>query len=234
MNQPDSRQHILLVEDEPNFGAVLRDFLEMKGFQVSLAEDGTQGWALYQDGRVDLCVLDVMMPGIDGFTLAKMIRERDEHQALMFLTARQLPEDKIQGFKIGADDYLTKPFHSEELLLRVKAILKRTSGFVKESENSDQSFAGFTFQPSLHVLASSAGEEKLSPKEAELLELLLIRKNSLLSREEALRKLWGEDNYFNARSMDVFISKLRKRFKSNDQVKIENVHGKGFRMLVRE
>ncbi len=224
---------ILLVEDEANFGAVLRDFLQMNQYSVNLAKDGNEGWDFFTSGSYDLCILDVMMPKQDGFSLAKRIRENNPSQPLMFLTARQLQEDKNMGLRIGADDYLTKPFNSEELLLRVGAILKRTESREPKTE-SPITFGSFVFHPKLHRLNSSHGEEKLSPKESELLQLLLAHKNDLLSREYALKKLWGEDSYFNARSMDVFISKLRKKVKSDELIKIENVHGKGFRLVIGE
>lgn len=224
---------ILLVEDEANFGAVLRDFLQMNLYSVNLAKDGEEGWDFFTSGSYDLCILDVMMPKQDGFSLAKKIREENPRQPIMFLTARHMQADKNQGLRIGADDYLTKPFDSEELLLRVGAILKRTES--RESSTvSPMTFGSFIFNPKLHRLESPQGEEKLSPKESELLQLLLVHKNDLLSREVALKKLWGEDSYFNARSMDVFISKLRKRFKSDDLIKIENVHGKGFRLVINQ
>lgn len=224
---------ILLVEDEANFGAVLRDFLQMNQYSVNLAKDGNEGWDFFTSGSYDLCILDVMMPKQDGFSLAKRIRENNPGQPLMFLTARQLQEDKNQGLRIGADDYLTKPFDSEELLLRVGAILKRTESREARTEKPIV-FGRFTFNPKLHRLESTTGEEKLSPKESELLELLILHKNDLLSREYALKKLWGDDSYFNARSMDVFISKLRKRVKSDELIKIENVHGKGFRLVIND
>lgn len=227
---------ILLVEDEANFGAVLRDFLQMNHYSVNLASDGAEGWDYFLSGSYDLCILDVMMPTLDGFTLAKKIREVRPDQPLMFLTARQMQEDKNQGLRIGADDYLTKPFDSEELLLRVGAILKRSGqGHIASLNQTDHiDFGSFTFYLKLHRLESPVGEEKLSPKESELLELLLIHKNDLLPRALALHKLWGDDSYFNARSMDVFISKLRKRLKADDHVKIENVHGKGFRLVIAD
>lgn len=236
---------ILLVEDEANFGAVLRDFLQMNQYSVNLAKDGAEGWDFFTSGSYDLCILDVMMPKQDGFSLAKRIRKKNPGQPLMFLTARQMQEDKNQGLRIGADDYLTKPFDSEELLLRVGAILKRTENRSRKREfaalrktrienRESIAFGSFTFTPKVHRLESPRGEEKLSPKESELLELLVAHENDLLSREYALKKLWGEDNYFNARSMDVFISKLRKRFKADDLVKIDNVHGKGFRLVIGE
>jgi len=222
-------QKILLVEDEANFGMVLQDYLEMEGYQVTLCRDGEAGREAFVSEPFHLCILDVMMPRKDGFTLAREIREINGDVPIIFLTARSMREDVIEGFRIGGDDYITKPFDSEELLLRVRAILKRSDG--GELPESFQ-FGKFHFNYRLHSIEHNGESSKLSPKEADLLRLLLHRKNDLLSREEALETLWGEDNYFNARSMDVFISKLRKRFKPDPRVRIENVHGKGFRLVV--
>ena len=172
------------------------------------------------------------MPKKDGFTLAKEIRAENAEVPIIFLTARSMREDVIEGFRVGADDYITKPFDSEELLYRVKAILKRING--GETLPEEFRFGKFYFNYRLHSFEIDGEVQRLSPKEADLLRLLLHRKNDLLSREEALETLWGEDNYFNARSMDVFISKLRKRFKPDPKVNIENVHGKGFRLVVEE
>lgn len=226
---------ILLVEDEANFGAVLRDYLQMNDYDVTLIRDGEAGFEAFQSEHFDLCVLDVMMPKKDGFQLGKEIREINSDIPLIFLTARTMKEDVHKGFELGADDYITKPFDSEELLYRVKAILKRSKSGEGPSEEQlpdEFSFGSFEFNYRLNTIIQNGTADRLSPKEADLLRLLLINKNDLLSREKALRTLWGDDNYFNARSMDVFISKLRKRFKSDPSIKIENVHGKGFRMVV--
>jgi two-component system, OmpR family, response regulator len=225
-------QKILLVEDEANFGAVLRDYLQMKDYEVHLYRNGEEGLQAFRTEAFHLCILDVMMPRKDGFTLAREIRSINSEVPIIFLTARSMREDVIEGFRVGGDDYITKPFDSEELLYRVKAILKRVNG--GETLPEEFSFGNFFFNYRLHNIAFQGETQKLSPKEADLLRLLLHHKNDLLSREEALETLWGEDNYFNARSMDVFISKLRKRFKPDPRVKIENVHGKGFRLLVEE
>ncbi|WNJ15986.1 response regulator transcription factor [Pontibacter sp. G13] len=230
-------EKILLVEDEANFGAVLRDYLQMNDYDVTLVEDGEAGWKAYNQGAYRLCILDVMMPKKDGFTLAKEIRERDTDTPIIFLTARSLQEDVLKGFKTGADDYITKPFDSEELLLRIRAILKRTQQTEEEEPISDQEefeFGEFHFHHRFHQLTHQGETERLSPKESDLLRLLLVHRNDLLTRETALRTLWGDDNYFNARSMDVFISKLRKRFKVDPRIKIDNVHGKGFCMIIPE
>ncbi|RMG66303.1 MAG: DNA-binding response regulator [Bacteroidetes bacterium] len=226
--------HILLVEDEANFGMVLRDYLDMNDYQVTLAPNGEEGLAAFRREPFALCILDVMMPRMDGFTLAKHIREINSDIPIIFLTARGLQEDIREGFRLGGDDYITKPFDSEELLLRIQAILKRSARSASgqpTAEPDEFDFGQYHFNYRLHTLAHGETQERLSPKEADLLRLLVMRKNDLLSREEALTKLWGDDNYFNARSMDVFISKLRKRFKADPDVQIENVHGKGFRLL---
>lgn len=226
---------ILLVEDEANFGAVLRDYLQMNDYEVTLMRDGEAGFQAFLSESFDLCVLDVMMPKKDGFQLGKEIREINSDIPIIFLTARTMKEDVHRGFEIGADDYITKPFDSEELLYRVKAILKRAKSGESSTEEQlpdEFSFGSFEFNYRLNTISQNGVDDRLSPKEADLLRLLLINKNDLLSREEALRTLWGDDNYFNARSMDVFISKLRKRFKTDTSIKIENVHGKGFRMVV--
>ncbi|MEM7372957.1 MAG: response regulator transcription factor [Bacteroidota bacterium] len=229
---------ILLVEDEANFGAVLRDYLQMHDYDVTLQEDGLAGLAAFRTQHFQLCILDVMMPKMDGFSLAKEIRQINSDIPIIFLTARSMKEDLYQGFEIGADDYITKPFDSEELLYRVKAVLKRGDPHPKspqEQEIPDHfSFGEFEFNHRLHQIEHKGEKIKLSPKEADLLQLLLTHSNDLLPRDKALQKLWGDDNYFNARSMDVFISKLRKRFRPDARIKIENVHGRGFRMVVPE
>lgn len=227
---------ILLVEDEANFGAVLRDYLQMNGYSVTLCPNGAEGLETFQRASFRLLILDVMMPKMDGFTLARKVREINSDIPIIFLTARSMREDVHEGFRIGADDYIKKPFDSEELLLRVQAVLKRSTGpgGGPASLPEQFEFGPFSFNHKLHEITFEGETQRLSPKEADLLRLLLVHKNDLLSREEALRTLWGDDNYFNARSMDVFISKLRKRFKVEPNIKIENVHGKGFRMLVAE
>ncbi|MEM7655168.1 MAG: response regulator transcription factor [Bacteroidota bacterium] len=229
---------ILLVEDEPNFGAVLRDYLQMNQYEVVLAKDGHAGLQAFREQGFSLCILDVMMPKMDGFTLAKEIRSVNSDIPIIFLTARSMKEDVHQGFQSGGDDYITKPFDSEELLLRVKAVLKRSQATSTAPPPVPESFefGGFSFNHRLHTIEHTGRDEsdRLSPKEADLLQLLLLHKNDLLSREKALQTLWGDDNYFNARSMDVFISKLRKRFRADPHIKIENVHGRGFRLVVEE
>lgn len=227
---------ILLVEDEANFGAVLRDYLQMNQFDVTLCRDGEEGLKAFKSEPFRLVILDVMMPKKDGFTVAGEIREINSDIPIIFLTARSMQEDVLKGFNLGGDDYITKPFNSEELLLRIKAILKRTENQVSEQEDipDEFSFGKFHFNYRLHTIEEGEESHKLSPKEANLLRLLLLHKNDLLPREKALQALWGDANYFNARSMDVFISKLRKRFKPDPRIKIENVHSRGFRLVVED
>ena len=229
---------ILLVEDDQNFGDVLRSYLEMHDYDVTLAQDGEAGFNNYKQNEYDLCIFDVMMPKKDGFTLAREIREEDKEMPIIFLTAKTLKDDVVQGFKIGADDYITKPFNSEELLLRVQAILKRSQQKADPREEIKEFTIGkYHFNFPLRILTFTSGEEedthKLSPKEAQLLRLFAINVNDILPRSEALTKIWGEDNYFTARSMDVFVTKLRKYLKRDVNIEIVNIHGNGFQLLVR-
>lgn len=230
---------ILLVEDDQNFGDVLKSYLEMHDFNVDLATDGLEGLEAFRKGGHDLCIFDVMMPKMDGFTLAKEVRETDTDTPIIFLTAKNLKDDVLEGFKIGADDYIAKPFNSEELLLRIQAILKRSmrkSGH--DEEQKEFRIGKYHFNYPLRILTfqeeNSEEKEKLSPKEAHLLRLFCLRKNDVLTRSEALTKIWGEDNYFTARSMDVFVTKLRKYLKKDEDIEIVNIHGNGFRMVVNE
>ena len=229
-------QNILLVEDDQNFGDVLRSYLEMHDYNVTLATDGVQGYEAFKKGKYDLCILDVMMPRKDGFTLGKEIKEEDKDLPLIFLTAKALKEDVIDGFKIGADDYITKPFNSEELLYRVQAVLKRSAKGPDPNENIKEFEIGeFHFNYPLRILtykgSDSPEKNKLSPKEAHLLRLFCIYKNDVLPRSVALTKIWEEDNYFTARSMDVFVTKLRKYLKKDENLEIVNIHGNGFRLI---
>jgi len=226
---------ILLVEDDQNFGDVLRSYLEMHEYHVTLATDGVAGYEAYKKGEFDLCIFDVMMPKKDGFTLAKEIREEDKEVPIIFLTAKTLKEDVLQGFKIGADDYIAKPFNSEELLYRVQAILKRSQSKPDpKDEVKEFSLGNYHFNYPLRQLSLNGNDpEKLSPKEAHLLRLFCIYKNDVLQRSEALTKIWGEDNYFTARSMDVFVTKLRKYLKADENLEIVNIHGNGFRLIDR-
>ena len=235
----NTTQRILLVEDDQNFGDVLRSYLEMHEYEVDLAKDGEEGLLKYNRGSFDLCILDVMMPKKDGFTVAKEIREKDKEIPLIFLTAKSLKEDVLEGFKIGADDYITKPFNSEELLLRVQAILRRSSAKPDPEEDTKEFELGsFHFNYPLRILTYTAADntkekDNLSPKEAHLLRLFCIHKNDVLPRSVALTKIWGEDNYFTARSMDVFVTKLRKYLSKDEKLEIVNIHGNGFRLIDR-
>lgn len=231
---------ILLVEDDQNFGDVLRSYLEMHDYEVTLATDGEKGLESYKKGEYDLCIFDVMMPKKDGFTLAKDIREQDKEMPIIFLTAKTMKDDVLKGFKIGADDYITKPFNSEELLYRIQAILKRSQAKADPREEIKEFNIGrYHFNFPLRILTFDAGgaeenKSKLSPKEAQLLRLFAIYINDILPRSEALNKIWGEDNYFTARSMDVFVTKLRKYLKQDENIEIVNIHGNGFQLLVRQ
>lgn len=237
----DANNRILLVEDDQNFGDVLRSYLEMHDYNVTLATDGVAGLESYKNGEYDLCIFDVMMPKKDGFTLAKEIREMDTVMPIIFLTAKTMKDDVLQGFKIGADDYISKPFNSEELLFRIQAILKRSQGAVGETKEEEKEFDigryHFNFPLRILTLNDENGEEveksKLSPKEAQLLRMFCTHLNDILPRSTALTKIWGEDNYFTARSMDVFVTKLRKYLKNDSNIEIVNIHGNGFQLLVR-
>ncbi|MCX7744204.1 MAG: response regulator transcription factor [Flavobacteriales bacterium] len=224
---------ILLVEDEANLGTLLKDYLNVKGFDTVLCTDGQQGFDTFAKQKFDLCILDIMLPVKDGYTLAKEIRQADKHVPIIFLTAKSLPDDKIEGFKSGADDYLTKPFNMEELLFRVKAVLKRASSVPGVSDEEGNFVIGnFTFDPTKQILKSDTEERKLTSKEAELLRLLCLNMNKTMDRNFALKTIWHDDSYFNARSMDVYITKLRKYLKADPRIEILNVHGKGFKLLV--
>jgi len=229
------QKKILIVEDDFNFGNILKDYLILNDYFVVLAKNGIEGMEKFQKEDFDLCILDVMMPFKDGFTLGKEIREKNENIPLFFLSAKTLKEDVLRGFKIGADDYLTKPFDSEVLLAKIKAILNRKNFYnVPESDIYEFEIGKFKFNSKLRFL--SFGEEepvKLSPKENQLLRLLVLHINDLLPREMALNKIWRDDNYFTSRSMDVYIAKLRKYLKLDSGVEILNIHGEGFRLVVK-
>jgi two-component system, OmpR family, response regulator len=230
---------ILLVEDDQNFGDVLRSYLEMHDYDVVLATDGAQGLESFNRGEFDLCIFDVMMPKKDGFTLAREVREKDMEVPIIFLTAKTMKDDILQGFKLGADDYITKPFNSEELLYRIQAILKRSHQKADPREEVKEFTIGkYHFNYPLRILTYDMGgadeeKDKLSPKEAQLLRMFAMYVNDILPRSEALTKIWGEDNYFTARSMDVFVTKLRKYLKRDENIEIVNIHGNGFQLLVK-
>lgn len=226
---------ILLVEDDPNFGTVLKDYLTLNGYVVTHAKNGMEGFEKFKKDDFDLCILDVMMPYKDGFTLAKEIREKSEDVPIIFLTAKTMKEDVLRGYKVGADDYLNKPFDSEVLLMKIKAIIQRKSAeSVADSKQFEFQIGDFNLNSKLRFLSYKGGTpEKLSPKENELLRLLALHKNDLMPRELALTKIWRDDNYFTSRSMDVYIAKLRKYLSVDDNVEILNIHGEGFRLVVK-
>lgn len=230
----DAVKKILLVEDDSNFGTILTDYLTLNDYEITLAKNGIEGYEKFIKGNHDLCILDVMMPYKDGFTLAKEIREKDEHVPIIFLTAKNLKQDVLRGFTIGADDYLAKPFDSDVLLAKIKAILNRKSIPQKaEPETFEFSFGQFYFNSKLRNLQFKAeAPVKLSPKENHLLRLLVLHIDDLLPRDLALNKIWKDDNYFTSRSMDVYIAKLRKYLSKDENVQILNIHGEGFRLLV--
>jgi DNA-binding response OmpR family regulator len=227
---------ILLVEDDPNLGLLLQDYLQLKGkYDVVLARDGEEGSKLFTKDNYDLCILDVMMPKKDGFSLGKEIRKANPVVPIIFATAKTMIEDKSEAFTLGGDDYITKPFRIEELLLRINALLKRVSNQEKnvEEETPDKFDIGsYQFDYTSQTIKKDNFQQKLSTKEAELLRLLCLKKNNVLTREEALLSIWHDDNYFNGRSMDVFLSKLRKYLKEDPKVEIINVHGKGYKLIV--
>ncbi|MBI9060747.1 MAG: response regulator transcription factor [Marinilabiliaceae bacterium] len=221
---------ILLTEDDENLGMLLREYLQAKGFETDLLPDGEEGYKAFMSKKYDLCILDVMMPKKDGFSLAKDIRMVNADVPIIFLTAKSLKEDIFQGFKIGADDYLTKPFSMEELLFRLEAILRRTKG-----GNAVQEFyqlGKYKFDTQKQQLIEGDTSIKLTTKESELLKLLCTNANKVLERNFALKTIWVDDNYFNARSMDVYITKLRKHLKDEPNVEIINVHGKGYKLVM--
>jgi DNA-binding response OmpR family regulator len=226
---------ILLVEDDNNLGLLLQDYLQLKGkFDVVLCKDGEEGLRAFTKQVYDLLILDVMMPKKDGFTLGKEIRKINPHVPIIFATAKSMIEDKMQAFNLGGDDYITKPFRIEELLLRINAMLKRTENTEKKEEEKQTAFkiGKYAFDFTLQTISIGDNQQKLSTKEAELLRLLCMRKNEVLTREEALLNIWHDDNYFNGRSMDVFLSKIRKYLKDDPSVEIINVHGRGYKLLI--
>ncbi len=225
------KYRILLCEDDSNLGTVLKNFLELSDYEVVLERDGRLGLAAFQRERFDICLLDVMMPHVDGFTLAADIRDIDPDVPLFFLSAKTMKEDLIKGYNLGADDYITKPFDSEVLLLKIKAILKRNEEDNRVSENIEFDLGQYHFNPKLRQLIHATGTQTLSPKENDLLKMLAEHKNDLLPRERALKKIWGSDTYFNGRSMDVYIAKLRKYLKEDEKIEIVNIHGNGFRLV---
>jgi two-component system, OmpR family, response regulator len=224
---------ILLVEDDPNFGSIMKSYLELNDFEVTLKTDGKQGLDAFKSEPFDICILDVMMPEMDGFTLAKEIKKTNSDTPFIFLTAKSLKEDMLEGFKTGADDYITKPFDSEVLLFKLHAILKRN---IQRAENdsvvNEMQVGKLLFNYNLRTLSYDNITQQLSPKEAHLLKMLVTAKDGILLRKDALEKIWGNDNYFNGRSMDVFIARLRKCLKADPAIEIVNIHGNGFRIII--
>jgi len=226
---------ILLAEDDPNLGTILKAYLEAKGFPTRLCVNGQEAYEVFLKDIFQFCILDVMMPVMDGFTLARQIRKTDKKIPILFLTAKSMQEDVIEGLKLGADDYITKPFSMEELLLRINAIYRRTSP--EPSGDTDKTLfhlGKYIFDFTRQTLKFDNQEIKLTSKEAQLLKMLCDRTNDVLDRSEALTKIWLDDNYFNARSMDVYIAKLRKYLKEDENVELINVHGKGFKLFVNQ
>jgi DNA-binding response OmpR family regulator len=225
---------ILLAEDDTNLGSLLKEYLLAKKYDAELFENGELALEAYNKGSYDLCIFDVMMPKIDGFALAKEIRKVDEQIPIIFLTAKSLKDDLIEGFESGADDYLTKPFSMDELMLRIKAIMRRVGGDNSKSTQMQFELGNYQFDAQKQLLKIDGEEKKLTTKESELLRLLCINQNALLDRNDALNEVWADDNYFNARSMDVYITKLRKHLKADERIQIINIHGKGFKLLIDE
>ena len=229
----NKQKTILLAEDDDNLGQLLQTFLKAKGFHVELARNGKHAYERFNDGHFDFCIFDVMMPEMDGFTLAKEVRLIDPKIPILFLTAKSMKEDKLEGFNMGADDYMTKPFAMEELVARIQAILRR-SGSEEKEDDEHQTIGTITYDPVSRILHLKEEDKKLTTKEGQLLNLLCKNRNDVLDRQAALRAIWGDDNYFNGRSMDVYIAKLRKLLKEDDRIEILNIHGKGFKLIVHD
>jgi DNA-binding response OmpR family regulator len=226
-----AKAEILLVEDDPGLGFVIQDTLREAGYKVHLSRDGKEGLSMFSDRDYDLCLLDVMLPGKDGFSLASDIRRFDKRTPIIFLTAKSMVEDKVEGFKSGADDYITKPFSNEELLLRIDAVLKRTQSTDQNSENEDIIEIGtYTYDLNQFLLKGQSFERVLTKKEAGILKLLCQQKNKVIERELIANVVWGDDSYFVGRSLDVFITKLRKYLSEDESIKIANIHGVGFKL----
>ncbi len=228
------KKRLLLVEDDPSFGTVLRDYLALNDYDVIHALDGEEGLEKYKENTFDICILDVMMPKKDGFSLAKDIKEINPDTPIIFLTAKSLKEDVLKGYQVGADDYVLKPFDSEVLLYKINVVLQRKNSNVLEKDYSQEEFVvgAFEFNSKLRSLKINGEQHKLSPKENELLKLLCLYKDDLMPRELALTRIWHDDNYFTSRSMDVYIAKLRKYLKPDTSIEIENIHGEGFRLTI--
>ena len=227
----EKKMRVILSEDDENLGSLLREYLIAKGYDTDLYPDGEAAFRGFQKNQYDICIFDVMMPKKDGFTLAKDVRMINSEIPIIFLTAKNMKEDVIEGFRIGADDYMTKPFSMEELIFRIEAILRRTLG---EADNNQVIFklGRYTFDARKQTLSDDTDSTKLTTKESELLRLLCINANKVLERNYALKTIWVDDNYFNARSMDVYITKLRKHLKDEEGIEIINIHGKGYKLII--
>ena len=223
---------IFLVEDDLSFGSVLKSYLEINDFNVDLVDDGKYAVDHFRKGVFDICILDIMLPHVDGFTIATEIRKMNSAIPIVFLTAKKLKEDILKGYGVGADDYITKPFDTEILLCKIKAIISRQD--LQSGTKDIYEIGRYIFNAKLRVIALDGKEEKLSPKEAQLLEILIVNSNSLVTREMALKKIWGNDDYFTARSMDVYITKLRKFLAEDSNLFIKNIHGSGFQLIIKE
>ena len=227
----EKKMRVILSEDDENLGSLLREYLIAKGYDTDLYPDGEAAFKGFQKNQYDLCIFDVMMPKKDGFALAKDVRMINSEIPIIFLTAKNMKEDVIEGFRIGADDYMTKPFSMEELIFRIEAILRRTLG---EADNTQVVFklGRYTFDARKQILSDANDSTKLTTKESELLRLLCVHANKVLERNYALKTIWVDDNYFNARSMDVYITKLRKHLKDEEGIEIINIHGKGYKLII--
>lgn len=228
----NTKPHIFLVEDDLSFGAVLKSYLEINDFDVEWIDDGQFAVSQFNKGTFDICILDVMLPNVDGFTIGAEIKKVNPGIPVLFLTAKNMRDDVLQGYRIGADDYITKPFDTEVLIYKIKAILKRGNG-TTEKESEFYQIGSYTFDYNLRIIEHENSKQKLSPKEAELLKMLCDNQNKLLPRETALKKIWGDDGYFTARSMDVYLTKLRKLFADDQTIEIRNIHGSGFMLEIR-
>ena len=223
---------IFLVEDDLSFGSVLKSYLEINDYEVDLVDDGKLAVDVFRRGVYDLCILDVMLPHVDGFTIAQEIRSMNQSVPIVFLTAKKLKEDLLRGYGVGADDYVTKPFDTDILLAKIKAIIARRE--IQDGSKDIYEIGRFIFNAKLRTLTVEGQERQLSPKEGQLLEMLAVSPNALVSREAALKKIWGTDDYFTARSMDVYLTKLRKYLKDDPHVEIKNLHGKGFKLVINQ
>ena len=232
----NKKPKILYVEDDVNLGFVTKDNLTKKGYDITLCEDGLTAAQTFQKQKFDLCILDVMLPTIDGFALAQKFRDKDKNVPILFLTAKAMLEDKLQGFKLGGDDYITKPFSIDELVLKIEVFLKRSKVFTESAgmEKNTYDIAAYVFDFKELTLTNGKNTYTLTIREAELLRMLTINRNQVVRRESILHQVWGEDNYYIGRSLDVFVSRLRKMFADEPNVEIENVRGVGFKFIVKE